>query len=107
MSLSLREETLIPFQRAPALLPKRPHIATLHRWRVRGVRGVVLETCLIGGTRYTSHEALQRFIDATTVAADGGRYGPLVRADPTNAGAAMRPSASARAASNLLDSFGI
>jgi hypothetical protein len=30
----------------------------------RGVRGVVLESVLIGGARYTSEEALERFFAA-------------------------------------------
>jgi uncharacterized protein DUF1580 len=47
------------------------HVSTLHRWRLRGIRGIRLETCLIGGIRYTSHEALARFVTATTAAADG------------------------------------
>jgi hypothetical protein len=47
------------------------HVATVHRWRLRGVRGVRLETIAIGGLRYTSREALERFITATTAAADG------------------------------------
>jgi len=47
------------------------HVSTLHRWRLRGVRGIRLATILIGGYRYTSHEALERFVAATTAAADG------------------------------------
>ncbi|QDV75376.1 DUF1580 domain-containing protein [Botrimarina mediterranea] len=56
---------------ASATLPGRPHVATLHRWRTRGVRGVRLRTCLIGGRRYTTREWLREFIEATT-AEDAG-----------------------------------
>jgi len=45
--------------------------ATGWRWIKRGCRGIKLESCLIGGKRYTSLEALQRFAEATTAAADG------------------------------------
>jgi uncharacterized protein DUF1580 len=66
MSIDIEIETLIPFLAARTAFPgnKRPVLATLHRWRLRGVRGVRLETCLIGGTRYTSAEAIRRFIEA-------------------------------------------
>ncbi len=64
-------ETLIPFSRVPAEVPGRIHRATAHRWRQRGVRGVKLESILIGGRRYTSLEKLSEFFAATTAAADG------------------------------------
>jgi hypothetical protein len=38
---------------------------------MRGVRGVRLETLMVGGTRCTSVEALQRFFERITVATDG------------------------------------
>ncbi len=62
-------ENLIPLREAPKRIPPRPsgkriHISACYRWASRGVGGVVLETVKIGGTRYTSDEALQRFADA-------------------------------------------
>jgi Protein of unknown function (DUF1580) len=66
MAIEIANETLISFQEAPAFVPGRPHISTLHRWRLRGVRGVRLETVLIGGRRFTSREALQRFVAAVS-----------------------------------------
>ncbi|MBX3437201.1 MAG: DUF1580 domain-containing protein [Planctomycetaceae bacterium] len=48
-----------------------PNISTLHRWRLHGVRGHKLETVLVGGRRFTSDEALERFIARTTAAGDG------------------------------------
>lgn len=50
---------------------RRLHLSTVHRWRLRGVAGVKLETVLIGGRRYTSREALQRFFARSTAARDG------------------------------------
>src|SRR5262245_60550476 len=46
------------------------HVATCHRWRLRGVRGVKLRTCVIGCQRYTTRAWLEEFVAATTAAAD-------------------------------------
>jgi hypothetical protein len=56
---------------AAKLLPRRPHISTLHRWRSRGVHGVKLATVKIGGRRMVEGGELDRFIEAVTAAADG------------------------------------
>lgn len=42
------------------------HVATVYRWSTTGVRGVVLETLQVGGTRCTTREALQRFCERLT-----------------------------------------
>lgn len=61
----LENETLIALTDACKLLPsrngKRIHYSTVYRWATKGARGRVLETILVGGIRYTSREALQRF----------------------------------------------
>jgi hypothetical protein len=49
---------------AVKLLPGQPHVATLWRWRTVGCRGHKLETILFGGRRYTSREAIARFLVA-------------------------------------------
>jgi hypothetical protein len=59
--IDISTETLISLPEAAALLPNRPSLCALWRWRTRGVRGRRLESVLIGGTPYTSVEALQRF----------------------------------------------
>lgn len=73
--IDLLTERLFQFSKLPAQMEKltgdRIHRATAERWRMRGCRGVKLETVLIGGKRYCSDEALQRFVEATTAAADG------------------------------------
>jgi len=46
-------------------------IPTIWRWRQRGIRGVRLETFMLGGRRFTTQEAHRRFVDRTTAAADG------------------------------------
>lgn len=55
-------ENLISLSKAK--LPGNPHIATRWRWAGKGVRGVRLETIVVGGQRFTSVEAVSRFIAA-------------------------------------------
>jgi len=67
----LLDETLQTLADAAKSLPGRRHITSLHRWRLRGIRGVRLEAILIGGKWHTSVEAIRRFVAATTAAASG------------------------------------
>jgi hypothetical protein len=69
--IEVHTEHLLNLRQAAASLPTRPNLSTIFRWMQRGCRGIRLETILIGGTRHTSTEALQRFFEATTAAADG------------------------------------
>lgn len=65
MTIDVQTETVVSFSDARSAVPgidRRVSLATLHRWRLNGVRGVKLETVLIGGLRYTSREAIVRFI---------------------------------------------
>jgi len=66
MTIDVQTETLISFNDARSAFRdgRRKSLATLHRYRLNGVRGVKLETVLIGGLRYTSEEAVDRFIAA-------------------------------------------
>ena len=61
----LTNETILSFSEAAARLPrvngKRIHPSSLWRWARKGVRGVRLETRLLGGRLVTSLEALERF----------------------------------------------
>jgi hypothetical protein len=69
--IDLSSERVIPLCRGNRHLPesprgKRVHPSTLYRWASGGVRGadgthVVLETIRVGGTLYTSVEAVQEF----------------------------------------------
>ncbi len=77
-------ETVVSTVDAAKALPprraaKRPHAATIFRWMVDGVRPkngnadapkIRLESIMVGSTRCTSIEALQRFFDALTQAAE-------------------------------------
>ncbi|MEQ8847990.1 DUF1580 domain-containing protein [Botrimarina sp.] len=105
MSCSILRERLLPLADVCKLLPNRPHRSTVERWRLRGVRGVRLETWLVGGCRYTSYEALDRFFAATTASADGppcsGRSTPGRNAWPADSGPQDAE------ASRILDDAGI
>ncbi|PCJ53361.1 MAG: hypothetical protein COA70_08635 [Planctomycetota bacterium] len=73
----LSEETVIPLTEAPDYLPKRRgkkvHISTLFRWAQKGVGGTQLETIKVGGTRCTSLEALERFVEHKLEPSSGQR----------------------------------
>ena len=70
--IDLDQESLLSYRDAAAFLPKRNgrriHVSSLYRWATRGIRGVILETLQVGGCRYTSKQALQRFSDRLTEA---------------------------------------
>jgi Protein of unknown function (DUF1580) len=55
---------------------RRVHLSTAHRWRLKGIHSVKLDTALVGGRRMTSPEAVVRFLEATTNAADGDQPRP-------------------------------
>jgi hypothetical protein len=80
MPIDTTNETAVPFHEAPKHIPGRPHISTLHRWRLNGARGRRLETFLRGGRRFTTLEAIQRFLcpddggDTNAAPADGDRH---------------------------------
>jgi hypothetical protein len=68
MPIDFVVEPAIPLTQATALVPRRRRgrkasVSTLHRWATRGLRGVVLETLQVGGTKCTSAAAMQRFFD--------------------------------------------
>lgn len=70
MPIDLKIETAMTLAKAARTVPGGPvHVSTVHRWRMKGVRGVRLETFLRGGIRYTTDEAIERFFAATTAAA--------------------------------------
>lgn len=56
--ISLREVALV----LPRRHEKKVHYSTVYRWATKGARGKVLESQLVGGVRYTTLEALRRFL---------------------------------------------
>ena len=67
-SAALDREPLIALSQAAAWIGsrtgRRPNISTLHRWALRGCRGIRLETQAVGHQRYTSEAAINRFLNA-------------------------------------------
>lgn len=45
------------------------NVATAWRWAQKGVRGVRLETFAAGGRRFTTEQALERFVAESSIAA--------------------------------------
>ena len=74
MSINPQTDSLVSAKETPAKVQKwtrsktRLSHSTLHRWFTVGVAGVVLESCLISGVRYTSDEALTKFFNETAKA---------------------------------------
>jgi len=72
--IDIRTEELLTLSAAASLLPGRPSISTMWRWRTKGARGRRLESVTLGGKVYTSAEALQRFAHHA-----GGAVTPTLR----------------------------
>ena len=71
MAIDIGTEQVVTLTDASKLLPqrrrgKRPALPTLYRWTNEGCNGVRLESIMVGATRCTSVEAIQRFCDALT-----------------------------------------
>jgi hypothetical protein len=64
----LSEEGLISIDDAVALFPYRISRRSAFRWAKHGVGGVLLESTCVGVRRFTSREAVRRFIEAVTAA---------------------------------------
>jgi hypothetical protein len=45
---------------------QKPHLSTLWRWCLKGCYGVRLESICIGGKRFVTPSAIQRFIENST-----------------------------------------
>lgn len=75
MAIDIHTEKLLRLVKVPADLERRTgkplNASTVYRWTNRGIAGIKLETILIGGTRYTSAEALNRFFTQSTLAKQG------------------------------------
>ena len=83
--ISIDKEKLVTFAQAAKLVPSRTgrtlHVTTIHRWAsAAGARGVRLESVLVGGTRMTTVEAVQRFVDRLNdLDMDGGITGKVTK----------------------------
>ena len=86
MAIDIRKELLKTLGQAAKKLPKRragkpTAPSTLYRWASIGLRGVKLEVLRVGGCTCTSDEALQRFFDRLTEAANRSESAPRVDAN--------------------------
>lgn len=85
--IDLEHEALVTIAEAPRLIPslnavpgmeaRKPlHSRTVYNWSVKGKRGVVLETAMIGGILATSREALLRFFSRLAAARESRMADP-------------------------------
>lgn len=75
--IDLLAETPVPISQAPKHYPAgRPNISTVYRHFTRGCRGVRLETYVEGARRYTTVEAIRRFVERTTANSPGASLPP-------------------------------
>lgn len=70
-ALDVTSGDFIAVNDVPAILPGRPHVASVWRWIHRGSHGIRLRAVKIGGRRYVSKADLNAFVAAVTSAADG------------------------------------
>jgi Protein of unknown function (DUF1580) len=69
--INIMDEQVYPLSQAVEFVPSgrrggKRNVSTLYRWTTSGCRGVKLEFIMIGATRCTSREALQRFAERST-----------------------------------------
>ncbi len=82
-TIDATKEDILPLRvAARRWLPKRPSgrrlsYNSIYRWAKKGLRGVKLETVCVGGTIYTSREALARFYARLNDAHNHVRPAPL------------------------------
>jgi hypothetical protein len=66
----LSDESLMSIPDAAKHLGKltgqKPHVSTLWRWCLKGCRGVKLESICIGGKRFVTRTAIERFVEKST-----------------------------------------
>jgi hypothetical protein len=100
--IDINAETLLTLTQAARLRPasrngRATHKSSVYRWIARGLRGHKLEAVRLGGTLYTSREALQRWAERLT---DGPSQTPAA------AGGSTRRR-SAQVADDELDRLGL
>jgi hypothetical protein len=70
MRIDIDREHLLTFNQAAKSLQHPVAPSSIWRWARRGLQGIYLESVLIGGTRFTSSEAISRFAAALTAASE-------------------------------------
>ena len=68
MGIDVRNEQAIPrsdvANHVPRRRGKKVHYSTVYRWVTKGARGRILESVYVGGVRYTTIEAVNRFLES-------------------------------------------
>ena len=81
--IDIRSEQLLTMKQAPQYTPGTPHFTTIYRWCYRPHDA--LETVLVGGRRFTSAEAIERFVrrctGGDTVAPTASRQKQIAQAE--------------------------
>ena len=66
--MQILQENMLTLPQAAKLIPGRSGtgvgVSTVWRWVLTGCRGQRLESCMVGGSRMTSQEAIERFLAA-------------------------------------------
>jgi hypothetical protein len=62
MPLNIEREQLVPLAKARGLFPGSPSRSTLRRYAMSGYRGIKLDSANLPGGRFTSKEAVIRFL---------------------------------------------
>ena len=62
MTGQLTAEQLMTLQEAVQCFPVPVCLQTVTRWTKKGIKGVILESMLVGERRYTSQMAIDRFL---------------------------------------------
>ncbi len=82
--IDIFKENIRSFVEASKVLHGNPHCGTIARWALKGRNGVRLESVVIGGRRFTSLEAISRFVarlNEKTLPAPPHAAEPRVRQD--------------------------
>lgn len=66
MAINVFEDDLVSLTELAKSLPKPPSHGCLWRWHRIGIQGVRLETVVVAGRRYSTRDAFQQFVNATT-----------------------------------------
>ena len=76
--VELVRETLVSISEAIHRFPVKTSRPSVERYIRRGVRGIRLKTCYLGGRRWTSIEEIERFIAATQRSGDETHAVPTI-----------------------------
>jgi hypothetical protein len=68
LSQPILDQQLLTLEQAAARLPGRPHVSTVARWTLHGIRGVRLPSIKVGGRRFIDERAIASWIAATQAA---------------------------------------